>query len=208
MKKVFVVGGQLNYAKWIKNHTIVENIEDADIIMFTGGEDVDPSLYNSRKHPTTYSNLERDLAEKAAFEKVRSDQLCVGVCRGSQLLCCLNGGKLIQNCNNHATYGTHPIISKTTGERYEITSTHHQMQYPFKLNSSCYKILYYASRRSEFYEGDGIDEPSCEPEVVIYTFPNKPKCLAIQGHPEMMRLEAPVIEMLNDLICNYTKNIQ
>ena len=30
------------------------------LVVFTGGEDVDPSLYNEQKHHTTYSNLKRD----------------------------------------------------------------------------------------------------------------------------------------------------
>ena len=86
MKKVFVVGPQKQYSKWIKNHELTDNLEEADIVMFTGGEDVDPSLYGYEKHPTTYSNISRDLEEKAVFEKVRSDQLCVGICRGLRIV--------------------------------------------------------------------------------------------------------------------------
>ena len=117
----------------------------------------------------------------------------------------MNGGLLIQNVNRHAMFGTHPIINaRKDSEIYEITSTHHQMQYPFNLErGEDYTILYYASRRSEYYEGDQIEAPPCEPEVVLYHKNNKPKCLCIQGHPEMMRSEAPVIEMLNNLIDKY-----
>jgi hypothetical protein len=113
----------------------------------------------------------------------------------------MNGGLLIQNVSNHATFGTHQIIrADRDSERYEITSTHHQMQYPFNLKKGVdYRVLYFASRRSEFYEGVTAI-PSCEPEVVLYTVADKPVCLAIQGHPEMMRAEAPVITMLNNLI--------
>lgn len=86
LKKVFVVGNSLNYAKWIDDHKLVDNIEDADIVMFTGGEDVDPSLYGCAKHRSTYSNLQRDLGEKAAFEKVKPTQLCIGICRGLRIV--------------------------------------------------------------------------------------------------------------------------
>ena len=78
MKKIFVVGNALNYSSWIDNHKLVDKVEDADIVLFTGGEDVDPSLYGCKKHPTTYSNLQRDLEEKAIFEQVRQDQICLG----------------------------------------------------------------------------------------------------------------------------------
>lgn len=207
LKKVFVVGNSLNYAKWIDNHEITENLEDADIVMFTGGEDVDPSLYGCAKHRSTYSNLQRDLEEKAVFEKVKPTQLCIGICRGSQFLCVMNGGLLVQNVSRHASFGTHPIINaRDEYERYDITSTHHQMQYPFNLERGVdYTTLYFASRRSEFYEGEGIDYPPHEPEIVLYHKKNMPKCLAIQGHPEIMRDEAPVIEMLNALVDKYVR---
>ena len=200
MKKVFVVGPAKSYSKWITDHILTDNLEEADIVMFTGGEDVTPSLYGAHQHPTTYSNIQRDMEEKAVFEKVRPDQLCVGVCRGSQLLCVLNGGKLIQNVSGHAIFGTHPIIGMDRNDVWEITSTHHQMQYPFELPETDYKLLYVSQRHSDFYEGDGIEWPPYEPEIVLYTVKNKPKCLAIQGHPEMMRSETPIWGMLNKLL--------
>lgn len=201
MLKVYVVGPAKHYSVWITDHELTEDLEEADIVLFTGGEDVDPSLYGCKRHYTTHSNIERDLNEKAIFEKVKPNQLCVGICRGSQLMCCLNDGLLIQNVGNHAVYGTHRIINKCTGESFEITSTHHQMQYPFNLVREIdYKVLYYAARCSPYYEGDNIKEPPCEPEIVLYTRSGKPKCLAIQGHPEYMRKDAPVIDMLNELL--------
>lgn len=200
IKKIYVVGNAKMYSKWINNHTLVDNIEEADIVLFTGGEDVDPSLYGCEKHYTTYSNINRDLYEREIFQQVKSNQLCLGICRGSQFLCVMNGGLLVQNVRNHATSGTHPIVGRRGGCTYEITSTHHQMQYPFLLPKENYEILYHAGNRSDCYEGDGINYPSCDPEVVLYTTPKLPRCLAIQGHPEMMRKEAPVITMLNQLI--------
>ena len=208
MKKVFVVGYAKQYARWINNHELTDNLEEADIVLFTGGEDVDPSLYGCEKHPTTYSNLKRDLEEKEVFEKVKPHQLCVGICRGSQFLCVMNGGLLIQNVDNHASFGTHSI-SRFRDEftRYEITSTHHQMQYPYNLtHGDDYELLYHANpKRSHYYEGDKIIEVPYEAEIVLYHVKNKPRCLAIQGHPEMMRAEAPVIKMLNNLIERYVR---
>ena len=205
MKKIFVVGNATNYASWMKDSELTDNLEEANIVLFTGGEDVDPSLYNCEKHYTTYSNLNRDLAEKAVFEKVRPNQLCLGICRGSQFLCVMNGGLLVQNVNNHALRETHQIVDSLGLTRYDITSTHHQMQYPFNLPKSDYKLLYYSSRRSDYYEGCNIDIPPYEPEIVLYCKADKPKCLAIQGHPEYMRKEAPVLNMLNDLIDKYVE---
>ncbi len=81
-KNVYVVGNDISYISFIKNSKIVSSISDADIVLFTGGEDVDPSLYGCEKHSSTYSNLSRDLYEKEIFEQVADNQLVIGVCRG------------------------------------------------------------------------------------------------------------------------------
>lgn len=206
--KIFVVGPAKHYSDWIYNHELTDVLEEADIVLFTGGEDVDPSLYGCEPHPTTYSNLDRDRKEKEIFDSVRPDQLCLGICRGSQFLCVMNGGLLIQDVSNHALYTTHTIINaKNDYDRYEITSTHHQMQYPFNLSRGIdYDILFYAARRSKYYEGDRISTPPCEPEIVLYHVKGKPRCLAIQGHPEMMtNPDTPTIPMLNQLISQYVR---
>lgn len=202
MKKVYVVGLWTEYASWIKDCELVDNLGEADIVLFTGGADVDPELYNREKHPHTFSDINRDYAEKEIFDNVREDQLCLGICRGSQFMCVMNGGILVQDCDNHAIGHTHEITNGS--ESYDITSTHHQMQYPFTIDSNYYDLLYWANRRSNYYEGDGVStDVICshgDPEIVLYHVPGKPKCLAVQGHPEMMRTSAPVIGMLNHLL--------
>lgn len=81
--KIFVVGGDLVYTNFIKDAEIVSDIKKADVVLFTGGEDVDPSLYGCKKFSNTYSNLDRDLEEKKIFESVDPNkQVCLGICRG------------------------------------------------------------------------------------------------------------------------------
>ena len=82
MKKVYVVGIQKHYADFINDVELVDNITDAEIVIFTGGEDVDPSLYGEEKHRTTFSNKLRDLEEVEEWNKVSTNQLVVGICRG------------------------------------------------------------------------------------------------------------------------------
>lgn len=205
--KVYVVGHATGYARFLEDVTLVDSIDDAEVVLFTGGEDVDPSLYGKERFQTTYSNLERDLEEKATFEKIRQDQLALGICRGSQLLCCLNGGILVQHCYGHAVGETHGIDN---GEvMYQITSTHHQMQYPFDLPSKDYDLLYTSSeRRSDDYYGDGVDADTIrrygEPEIVLYHKEGLPKCLAVQGHPEMIP-NSPVAKMISNLVKDLIK---
>ena len=202
-KKVYVVGGANWYAQFIDDVTICRSMEEADIVLFTGGEDVNPAMYGATTHPRTYTNPFRDMFEESEFEYAKALEnvkLFVGICRGSQLLCVLYGGKLIQDVTHHAIGGSHSIVGKD-GDIYDITSTHHQMQYPFNLEEDKYDILYWAEpKRSTIYEGNLIDPSKvvCEPEIVLYK--GHINGLAIQGHPEAMSKKAPVIKMLNELI--------
>ena len=97
MKKVYVVGYSTGYSRFIHNMNLVNNIEEADIVLFTGGEDISPELYGCKKHETTYFTRRRDEEEVSAFNKMRPNQLAVGICRGAQLFCALNGGILVTN---------------------------------------------------------------------------------------------------------------
>ena len=90
MKKVYVVGSAKHYANFITGVKLVDDIDTADIVMFTGGEDVTPALYGAKAHPATYCDPERDEYETEMFKKVRSDQFVIGICRGSQFLCVMN----------------------------------------------------------------------------------------------------------------------
>lgn len=81
-KKIYVVGDSIEYASWIDNKELVNSIEEADIVLFTGGEDVDPSLYGCEKFRNTYSNIHRDQQERKVFKHIRKDQLAIGICRG------------------------------------------------------------------------------------------------------------------------------
>ena len=202
--KVYIVGRATSYARFLRDVELVDDIKDANIVLFTGGEDVDPSLYGKTKHPTTYSNIYRDNEEAKIFNRIRQDQLALGICRGSQFLCVANGGILIQDCDNHAIYGTHEIEEIKTGRTYQITSTHHQMQYPYELDEKDYTLLFKATpERSSHYSGDGINERivrnNGEAEIVLYHREGHPKCLAVQGHPEMIP-DSPIADRINEII--------
>lgn len=203
--KIFVVGKAFEYATWITGYELTEQIEDADIVLFTGGEDVCPKYYGAKKHQYTYCSERRDQKEKEIWDKVQTLEhkpLCLGICRGSQFLTVMNGGKLIQHVNNHGIFNTHSITFTDTNEKYEITSTHHQMMFPFNLLKSDYQILAKSTdRRSTIYEGDGIQIPPVEPEVIYYP---KTNSLCIQGHPEFMNSKQyPIVDKLINLINKY-----
>lgn len=81
-RKIYVVGNATNYANWMQAE-LVEDMKNADLVLFTGGEDVSPSLYNSPKHHTTSCSPMRDEYEVKEYKKAKDLGLpCIGICRG------------------------------------------------------------------------------------------------------------------------------
>lgn len=80
--KVYVVGSSIGYMNFLEGATRVDSVEEAEVVLFTGGEDVDPSIYECERRPETYSNLNRDLKEKEIFDSIKPNQLALGICRG------------------------------------------------------------------------------------------------------------------------------
>ena len=197
--KVFVVGPFTGYSRAILDLELVDNIEEAEVVLFTGGEDINPDLYHCKKHESTYFSKRRDNFEIEMWKKIRPDQIAFGICRGAQLFCALFGGKLVQDVSNHC--GCSHFITNGS-DRYEITSIHHQMLYPFDLDHSVYDILFWSeSKRSRYYEGDQIDKDkiSCEPEIVLFHKEGLPIALGVQGHPEMIP-NSEITKVINKIL--------
>lgn len=81
--KIFLANNWQHYANWL-NGEIVDNIADADLVLFEGGVDVDPRLYGDRigRH-TDKPEVERDEREMKLFRKaVELNKKILGICRG------------------------------------------------------------------------------------------------------------------------------
>ena len=179
-RKIYVVGMALVYANWMEGE-IVENMEDADLVLFTGGEDVSPELYKESKHYTTSNNPSRDRYEVEEYLKAKNlGKPCCGICRGSQFLCVMSGGKLIQHQSHPGE--KHEIFTKD-GKTIRVTSSHHQAQLPYNLPLEDYTILGWTKDLLGFHKDGNNNEinPELECEDVIY---HKTNCLGIQSHPE------------------------
>lgn len=199
---VYVVGGDTGYANWLPNTKVVKTLDSADVVLFTGGEDVDPSLYGEPMGKYTGSNLMRDLEEKKIFQKAaEAGKKMLGICRGSQFLCVMAGGKLVQHQQNPLSIHK---ISLEDGNVINITSTHHQAAYPYNLNMFQYRIIGWTNYISRMHL-DGNDtelNPKKECEIVKY---HKIKALGIQGHPEFEHFQAAEPESLKVLQELYEK---
>lgn len=170
--KAIVLGGIL-YQQLVKDcgyELTIELDDDVDLVMFTGGADVHPSLYNEDEGPYTMSDPARDAYEQKVFLQYKHVPK-VGICRGAQFLTVMNGSRLIQHIEGHAKAGTHEMHTSSK-EHFRVTSTHHQMM---RLNDNC-ELLAWANQDTDPIE-------VIQPEVVWYP---DTKSLAVQYHPEYM----------------------
>jgi len=192
--KVFIIGsnGRCQYAQMYEEagFEVVDNQANADIVQFTGGSDVSPSLYGEEAHPATFSSAERDEEESYIYDlAILAGQPMVGICRGGQFLNVMNGGKMWQDVNNHGIYGTHGARDLETGRVVQVTSTHHQMMRPAEnaimicnTNLSTSKENIGEDGIINCVMGGGLDNDT---EAVYYP---ETYCLCFQPHPEFNKV--------------------
>lgn len=191
-KHVFVVGGDYEIENMFRRRGwgIATKLQRADLIQFTGGEDVDPRFYRSQKHAATSSNVARDLKEKVVFDwaqKLGSSEPIptAGICRGGQFLNVMCGGEMWQHVNGHA--GSHIATDEVTDTKVMATSTHHQMMMPTK--DAFILMTASMSNRKESVNGQGLTTmlsgknalASKDVEAVCYV---GERALCFQPHPE------------------------
>lgn len=172
-----------------------------DVLMFTGGEDVDPVMYGEGTHHTTYYNKLRCHEEGLIFLRaMRGGIKMCGICRGAQFLTAMAGGKLVQNIHGHAGI-PHELVERATdfsdtGVIETVTSTHHQMMYPYVLPEKEYEVLAVGPILEEVDEPalprnlpEGHKQPDLWDSVECVYYPGI-KALAVQYHPEYMDVDS------------------
>jgi putative glutamine amidotransferase len=127
------------------NDAIEETLGVLDGILFSGGSDLDPGLYDAEPHPeTTEVRDERDRAEMALLTAaLQRDMPVLAVCRGSQVLNVARGGDLDQHLPDTLGHDEHrpakgewadhdvrlepeSRVGGLLGERAGVKSHHHQ----------------------------------------------------------------------------------
>ena len=109
---------------------------------------------------------------------------------------------MIQHVSGHGIGGMHKIFIPSENRSIDITSTHHQMMWPFNLKEEDYSIIAHANGLSSTYldgwnEERILPENFVEPEIVYYP---KTNCLCIQGHPEYMDKKSDAVKFINLLV--------
>jgi gamma-glutamyl-gamma-aminobutyrate hydrolase PuuD len=114
--------------KITQNVFIPTNKNLFDYLVFCGGSDVSPEYYGQTQHPQTACNPPRDRWEAELFKFYRHVPK-VGICRGAQFLCALNGGSLYQDIGKGHNL-PHSVTDIDTDKQYRVTSDHHQACIP------------------------------------------------------------------------------
>lgn len=166
-----------------------ENVDDADVVVFTGGSDINPALYGEEPIKETHGiNEDRDLFEEAIYKQcIRRGIPMFGICRGAQFLWAMNDGSLWQHVDNHTT--SHYIVDLEEEVRVMATSIHHQ--------SCCWDPMLGAvllavpedDVATVFKSQDleinlSSEKKERQVEVEAAYFPDT-KCFLVQGHPEV-----------------------
>lgn len=220
--KVYIVGGDAMIERMFlsRGWDIAEGLTDADLVCFTGGSDVSPSLYGEA-NVASNCDWQRDVYEMSVWKDASAmcsqcpigsegcgeyDLCCkgdcweplpmVGICRGGQFLNVMNGGKMWQDVNKHGIWGTHDINANY--DHYQVTSTHHQMM----IAAPEGEVIGTSFLADHFY-GDPNhpkEKPNFDTEIVWYS---STRTLCFQPHPEYNGKEDDTEELFFDLLKQY-----
>lgn len=192
-----------NYVRWLQADEDIElvklsaeddnleELEDCDALVLSGGVDIHPKFYGNTKTdyvgaPDAF-NEARDLFEISAYKiALDSNMPVLGICRGMQLINIIHGGTLIQDhgvddiSKNHVGNPDkcHALSIEPNSFLYEIigeenvmvNSAHHQA-----LDKLGAGLVVNASSGEAVAEGIELADPLKNPFM-----------LAVQWHPERM----------------------
>lgn len=158
-----------------------DSIEEADIVVFGGGPDVDPQLYGETPAPECGRiDVDRDQSDMEAYAKcLKLGIPMVGICRGAQFLHVMNGGKLFQDIDNH--HGSHDIYDVSLKQWVKASSVHHQAVIP--QGGGGFNLLAFASVSENRVVNDQKRLHGKYTDVEAFFYRNT-ACLGVQGHPE------------------------
>ena len=187
--------------------TQAKSLDRADLIVFTGGPDVNPKLYGETPHKETKFNKERDERDLIYYrEALQARVPMLGICRGSQFLHVMQGGKLIQHLGDSKPHiGEHGIcdkrkVSGNVGFIDRVPSTHHQAVLP----QDGMEILASVFRSQEWWLNRDEVKRNVRHEDVEAYFYRKNCILGVQGHPEYRgyaRYTNYVLKLIEEKIC-------
>jgi gamma-glutamyl-gamma-aminobutyrate hydrolase PuuD len=158
----------------------VQSPLDADLVIFTGGVDVNPLLYGEEKHNTTYHSPARDRRDQQVWDIcVENGIPMLGICRGAQFGAVMKGAKLYQDVNNHNQ--DHTIWDIRKSRQVPVSSVHHQMVIADIPGGMI--VIADANNATERWKNPTEKVSGKRMDVEAFWYPDV-AFLGIQGHPE------------------------
>ena len=153
----------------------------SDLVVFTGGSDVNPAYYGEEPHKTTHFNTARDEANIKLYNFCLQEGIPMfGVCRGAQFLHVMNGGKLFQDVDNHV--GDHSIFDVRTKTHIpKVSSVHHQACIADPALGM--EVLATSAVANSRWKNPTVEVKGTMADVEAF-FYRDTCCLGVQGHPE------------------------
>jgi gamma-glutamyl-gamma-aminobutyrate hydrolase PuuD len=158
-------------------------LPNTDLVVLWGGTDISPMIYGQKNvaSETTDHPTDRDLREIEIIDTARQRNIPIlGICRGAQLLCAVDGGRLWQHVSGHA--GPAHYITMNDGSAVATNSAHHQLMVPGD-NAEVLGVA--ANVLSPYKIGEQGETQDTSPEAEVVYFPRY-NALGIQGHPEWL----------------------
>lgn len=132
------------------------------IVIFTGGEDVNPELYGEKNRHAHY-NIQRDQVESWVYAAAQEYAIpMLGICRGHQFMCVMAGGTLYQD---------------TQAELGQYHNNPHEVQHT-QWSHDC-----------GFYDMMARSNPLGSPDVVNSYHHQAVKCLPTNSFPLMLHAD-------------------
>lgn len=157
-----------------------------DLLCFTGGSDVAPSIYREPIHFKTHYDLDRDDKCIQLFVDHHKFTPMVGICRGGQFLNVMCGGSMFQHVDNHNK--RHKAKLEGTDMTLEVTSSHHQMMLPRLTYESDKAEIILSAKETSFRQKSTALTALSQDEVTLpdieALYYRKDECLCFQPHPE------------------------
>ncbi len=186
--EVFVVGDSMEQKAFADMFvraqcTRASDIETADLVVFTGGSDVNPLLYGESPHSLTYFDPKRDEADMEIYSMCLKEGIPMfGVCRGAQFLHVMHNGKLYQHVDNHN--GDHHMWDVRAKQMIKnVSSVHHQLCIPNEQNGM--EIIADAYKSQERWKNDKEKDTGPRTAYDCEAFFYRETCsFGVQGHPE------------------------
>jgi len=184
--------------------SLVPQLVDAlDGILFSGGNDLDPTLYGETYHPKAVPiDPDRQRFELALLAEVERRRMpTLGICLGSQLMNVSRGGSLIQflpdvprdpSIEHRKLNGTHPRHAVRVSPQSLVAKAMGKLE--IDANSS--------HKQSIREVGRGLSIIGTAPDGVIEGIedPSLPLFLGVQWHPECLHNEPDHLALFKLLV--------